>query len=240
MKIIDINSIPRNLPENHKEQEVVVPPKRGKRKWYIIGFCVTLFAALFAWFCFYLRGVKDLKAQDDVFQAIYHFEAGDFDKALKGDGIHKGFLEVIQQYPYTVTANLACLYTGIAYMHQKEYEQACAFLSKFKAKDFILQARAWCVMGDAYSEQKKYRQAAVHYMKAARYKPNNVYTPGYLVKAAIAFEADAKDEARSAHEANEQYKNAYNCYQEILEKYPNSAHASGLAIKESSRLSGLF
>lgn len=226
MKIIDINSIPRNL--DNKEKEIVDALKGSKRKWYIIGFCLTFLAAVSSFWFFYLREAKNLKAQDDVFQAIYHFETGDFDKALKGDGLHKGFLEVIKQYPYTATANLACFYVGVAYMHQKEYDQALSFLSRFKARDFILQARAWCVMGDAYSEQKKYKQAAIYYMKAAHYKANSVYSPGYLVKAAIAFEADR------------QYKNAYDCYQEIVEKYPTSGHGSGLAIKESSRLSGLL
>ncbi|CAH2560005.1 tetratricopeptide repeat protein [Cardinium endosymbiont of Oedothorax gibbosus] len=229
MKTIDINSIPRSLSKDHKEvKETIGILNCDKRKLYIIGLCVTFFAAAsFFWF-FYLREAKNLNAQDDVFQAIYHFEAGDFDKALNGDGFHKGFLEVIKQYPYTKTANLACFYVGVSYMHQKEYDQARSFLSRFKARDCILQARAWCVMGDAYSEQKNYKQAAIYYMKAARYKANSVYTPGYLVKAAIVFEADA------------QYKNAYGCYQEIVEKYPTSGYGSGLAIKEASRLSVLF
>ncbi|WP_342264940.1 tetratricopeptide repeat protein [Cardinium endosymbiont of Philonthus spinipes] len=228
MKIIDINSIPRNISEDKPDQEIVAVLKRNRRKWYIVGFTAVLLAAAACFWFFYVRETRNLKAQDDVFQAIYAFEAGDFDKALKGDGPHKGFLEVIKQYPYTATANLACFYAGVAYMHQKEYDQAISFLSRFKASDFILQARAWCVMGDAYSEQKNHKQAAVYYMKAAHYKENNVYTPGYLVKAAIAFEAD------------KQYKNAYNCYQEIVEKYPTSQYGSGLAIKEASRLSALL
>ena len=229
MKIIDINSIPRN--QDHKEKEIVGALKGAKRKWYIIGFCLTFLAAASCLWFFYLREgreAKNLKAQDDVFQAIYHFEAGDFDKALKGDGRHKGFLEAIKQHPDTATANLACFYVGVAYMHQKEYDQALSFLSRFKAQDFILQARAWCVMGDAYSEQKNHKQAAIYYMKAARYKANSVYTPGYLVKAAIAFEADA------------QYKKAYDCYREIVEQYPTSQYGSGLAIQEASRLLGLL
>ncbi|TSJ81433.1 MAG: cytochrome C biosynthesis protein [Candidatus Cardinium sp.] len=227
MKIIDINSIPRNLSADHKEKEIVDPPKGGKRKWYVIGIGLILLAAAVYFGFLYLKESKNVQAQDDVFQAIYHFEAGDFDKALKGDGVNKGLLEVIKQYPYTATANLACFYAGIAYMHQKEYDQVRAFLSRFKVNDYIVQARAWCVMGDAYSEQKNHKQAAIYYMKAARYKANSVYTPGYLVKAAVAFEADA------------QYKNAYDCYQEIVEKYPISRYGSGLAIKEASRLSGL-
>jgi len=228
MKIIDINSIPRNPLENEKAKTKSVPLKRNKRKWYTVGFCMTFLsiAALLGFFS--LRKTKNVKAEDDIFQAIYHFESGNFDKALKGEGSHKGFLEVIEQYPYTTTANIACFYVGIAYMHQKEYEKARSFLSRFKAKDCILQARSWSIIGDAYSEQKNYKQAAAYYIKAARYKANSVYTPLYLVKAATTFEADG------------QYKNGYDCYQEIIEKYPTSSYSSDLAIKEASRLSALL
>lgn len=160
MKIIDINSIPSNLSEVDKE--IIGILKRDKRKWYMIGFCLIFLATASSFWFFYLRAAKNLKAQD-VFQAIYHFEAGGFDKALKGDGLHKGFLEVIKQYSNTATANLTCFYVGVAYMQQKEYDQARFLKKRFKARDYILQALAWCVVGDAYSEQKIYKQYAIYY-----------------------------------------------------------------------------
>ncbi|MGI2298452.1 tetratricopeptide repeat protein [Candidatus Cardinium hertigii] len=228
MKIIDINSIPRNPSESNKAKGKSISLKCNKQKWYLVGFCITFFSVAVLLGFFYLREAKNVKAQDDIFQAIYHFEAGDFDKALKGEGGHKGFVEVIEQYPYTKTANIACFYAGISYMHQKEYDKARSFLSRFKGKDYILQGRSWSVIGDAYSEQKNYKQAAAYYLKAARYRPNSTYTPRYLGKAAIAFEADG------------QYENGYRCYREIVEKYPTSLYDSGLAIKEASRLSAFL
>ncbi|WP_243518326.1 MULTISPECIES: tol-pal system YbgF family protein [unclassified Candidatus Cardinium] len=225
MKTIDINSIPRKIIAHSREKESLKELNHSKKKWYILLFLIACMAAAsWLWFL-YLKPTKSLKAEDEAFQAVYHFEAGDFDKALKGDGLHKGLLEIIKAYPGTTTANLACFYTGIAYMHQKQYDEALAFLSRFKAKDFILQARAWSVMGDAHSEQKNHKQAAIYYIKAAHYKENSVYSPGYLIKAAIAFETDG------------QYKQAYDCYQEIIAKYPTSRYNSSLAIKESNRLS---
>lgn len=228
MKIIDINSIPRNLTEDAKTNKGIDRPRNGQWKGYLLSLFITLATALTCLWFFYLKPTKNLQAEDAVFQSIYYFEAGDFDKALQGDGVHKGLLEVIADYPNTTTANLSCLYAGIAYMHQKAYDKALPFLSKFKADDFILQARGWCVMGDAYSQQKNYEQAATYYMKAAGYKANSIYTPDYLVKAAIAFEA------------NGEYKKAYDCYQSIIKQYPNSKHGKDVAIKESSRLSVLF
>lgn len=232
MKIIDINSIPRkqNTTQKiaHSEREkMAFSIKHRKRRIYIISLLVIVLSSSLSGWHFY-QEKKDIKAQNDSFQAVYYFEAEDFNKALEGDGIHKGLLEVVKAYPYTKTANLLNLYIGVAYMHQKAYDKALQFLNRSHFKDLILQARAWCVMGDVYSEQGNHKQAATYYMKAAHYKTNSVYSPGYLIKAAIAFEAV------------NQYKDAYRCYQEIVEKFPQSHYGNDIALKEASRLSALL
>lgn len=232
MKIIDINSIPRGRSVAQKKadvdrEKIALSMKRRQRRLYIIGlFVIVLSSCLSGWYSYQEK--KDIKTQNDCFQAVYYFQAEDFSKALEGDGVNKGLLAIVKEYPYTKTANLANFYIGTSYMHQKEYDKALEFLGKAHFKDFILQARSWCVMGDVYSEQNNHKQAAAYYMKAAHYKENSVYTPGYLVKAAIAFEAE------------NQYKDAYHCYQEIVEKYPNTHYGNSIAIKESSRLSALL
>jgi tetratricopeptide (TPR) repeat protein len=241
MKIVDINSVPRKdrepnprvsvkekidplLARRYELENFDISIQGRKNKVYFL--CFVIVASSIFWWCFQAYQEKeDLKAQNDAFQATYYFEAGVFDKAIEGDGINKGYLEIIKQYPNTKTASLARLYTGISYMHQKEYDKAISFLTKFYASDSILRARAWCVIGDAYSEKKRPKQAADYYMKAAHHRENSVYSPGYLVKAAIAFEA------------SRQYKDAYHCYQEIMDKYPKSHYADEIAIKEASRLS---
>ncbi|ROT47453.1 tetratricopeptide repeat protein [Candidatus Cardinium hertigii] len=230
MKIVDINSIPRRVvPKglNSDPKKAIAPIQPRKRIFYVIGFlAISHLMAASIWYTYQEK--QELAAQKEIFEATYHFESSDFDKALEGDGTHKGFLAIIKQYPYTKTANLACFYVGSSYMHQKEYDKAIAFLKKVHFGDFILQARAWCIMGDAYSEQQDHKQAAVFYIKAAHYKENSIYTPGYLVKAAIAFEA------------HNRYEDAYDCYQEIVKKYPKSQYGSDLAIKEANRLSALL
>lgn len=226
MKIVDINSIPRNSEPKKiypNKVDLVSAVQHKKYRNYVIGILVaTVSTVAFIW-SFY-QEKKNIEAQNNSFQAIYHFEANDFDKALNGDGTHKGFLSIIKAYPYTATAQLLHLYSGLAYMHQKEYEQAITSLKKFSCKDFIVQARAWSVIGDAYAQQNKCKEAAEYYVKAAHYKENSIYTPRYLMKAAIHFEAI------------QQYTKAYHCYQEVVEKYPDCSH-SELALKEAARLS---
>jgi TolA-binding protein len=63
-------------------------------------------------------------------------------------------------------------------------------------------------------EKKSFAEAADYYQKAAEYKPNKFFTPGYLQKLAVAYE-QAKDNAK-----------AIETYQEILDKYADSAEAA--------------
>jgi len=229
MKTIDINSIPRSSIDRsfYKKQENLYRKIHNNK--IRIGVIGTFLVLLTIGSCIYLfyQEKHEAEVQKDMFQATYHFEGKDFQKALEGDGTNKGFLFIAESFPYTKSANLACFYIGVAYIHQKEYDRAILFLKKFQANDLLLAARAWCLLGDAYSAKKEYAQAASHYMKAARYKPNSIYTPGYLMKAAIAFEA------------YKHYKDAYRCYQTILEQYPKCSHHD-MATKEAGRLSSLL
>ena len=68
------------------------------------------------------------KAQAEMFQAVYFFEQDSVDFALNGDGINKGFLNIIESYPRTDAANLSHFYTGSIYLSQKKFEDA---LTKF-------------------------------------------------------------------------------------------------------------
>lgn len=169
---------------------------------------------------------RDAAAQRDIFQAVYAFEAGNFAQALRSDGTCAGFLDIIQEYRGTKTANLAHLYAGICYMRQQDYQEAIQHLQQFRARDYLAQARAWALIGDAYTEQQNYAQAAVYYLKAADYKPNAFFTPTYLQNAALAYEA------------LEDYQAALKCYQRIVKTYPKSDLYEE-ACKHTSRLEAL-
>ena len=167
-------------------------------------------------------------AQDEMFQAVYYFEKNQLDEALYGDGTYAGLLDIAQSYPWTAAANLAHFYIGVAYMNQSQYEEAIKHLKKFSTSDFLLQARAWALLGDAYVEQAAYAQAVSYYDKAANYKPNRIFTPTYLHKAAL------------AHEANGDLQAALRCYQRIVQDFPTSEQYGGDACKHVARLSRLL
>lgn len=199
--------------------------KKNQRIFLGIGVAVALIIAGIFGYQYYQSNQNQI-AQEEMFQAVFYFEADSLNKALNGDGNNYGFLEIIDEFGGTEAANLAHFYAGVSYLKQGEYENAIGHLQDFSASDYLLQARAYALIGDAYMELEQYDEAAQHYEKAADYKPNRFFTPGYLEKAAMAYEAKGD------------YKAAADRYQRITEEFPTST-AYQEALKHVARLEGL-
>lgn len=166
---------------------------------------------------------RNREAQDAMYQAVYHFEAGEFVQALQGDEIHVGLLDIVTTYRFTKAANLARFYVGASYIHQKDYAKAIPYLKRFSTRSALLRARAWVLIGDAYIATQNASQAASYYLRASRCKPNAVFTPIYLQKAAEAFEVDHA------------YTNALNCYIRLEKEFADTIQGKE-AQKHVSRL----
>ncbi len=166
------------------------------------------------------------KAQAEMFQAVYFFEQDSVDFALNGDGINKGFLNIIESYPRTDAANLAHFYTGSIYLSQKKFEDALTHLQEFSTDDYLVQAKAYSLVGDANLELGKTEEAIAQYTKAARTNENKYMSPKYLAKLAVAQEEAGKIE------------DAIKTYTEIEEKYYESFEFAA-ARKHKARLEGL-
>ena len=166
------------------------------------------------------------KAQAEMFQAVYFFEQDSVDFALNGDGINKGFLTIIENYPRTDAANLSHFYTGSIYLSQKKFEDALMHLEEFSTDDYLVQAKAYSLIGDANLELGKTEEAIAQYTKAARTNENKFMSPKYLAKLAV-----AQEEAGKLEEA-------ILTYTEIEEKYYESFEFAA-ARKHKARLEGL-
>ncbi len=169
---------------------------------------------------------QDNQAQVDMFQAVYYFESDSLDLALNGDGNNYGFLDIVDNYGFTKTANLANYYIGASYLKMGEFENAIEYLSEFSDEDIVVQARAYALIGDAYMELNDYRTASEFYTKAAEYKPNEFLSPLYLVKAATAYEKLME------------FESASDCFETIIKEYPESSEFQN-ARKHKARLDGL-
>ncbi|MBX2903844.1 MAG: tetratricopeptide repeat protein [Chitinophagales bacterium] len=153
---------------------------------------------------------RNLKAQKEMFHAELAFAKDSFNVALNGNGANKGFLEIGNKYSFTKAANLSNYYAGICYLNLKQYDNAVKYLDKFSTSDPILGAVKLNAIGDAYSELGKMDDATSYYKKAASFSKNEVYTPYFLFKAALAYEKQKK------------YSDAKALLEEISTNYPNS------------------
>lgn len=141
----------------------------------------------FAYKFLYIQPMDD-EAQKQMWKAEQYFEKDSFDLALNGDGNYFGFLQIIDDYGLSKTANLAHYYAGISYLRKGEFENAIEHLESFDSDDEMLAPIAVGAIGDAYMELGKTEDALSQYVKAAEMRDNQFTAPLYLMKAGLAYE----------------------------------------------------
>ncbi len=213
---------PEVLAEQISKTEVFL--EDNKKLVFSIGGAIAFIVAAYFLYNYWMTD-RNETAQNEMFQAVYYFEADSLDKALNGDGNNLGFLEILEDYYMTDAANLSNYYVGAIYLKKSEYISAVDYLEKYSSSDLLIQARAYSLIGDAYMEMDNAQEAVSFYNKAADYNSNEYTTPSYLIKAAVAYEE------------LEDYSSALNCYNTIVKKYVNSSEYQN-ARKHKARLEG--
>jgi tetratricopeptide (TPR) repeat protein len=193
----------------------------------IIGSLVVIFLAYFVGFRGYYLPGKEKDAQSQMFMAEKYFEMDSLNKALNGDGNYLGFLEIIDQYGLTKSANLAHYYAGICYLKKGDFQKAIDNLKSFSGKDDVVGPMAIGAIGDAYMELKQADKAAEYYLKAAGKKSNEFLSPMWLMKTAWAYEEMGK------------FDQALAIYKRIKEEFPR-AYESRDIDKNISKMNGLL
>ncbi|GAB4233368.1 MAG: tetratricopeptide repeat protein [Ekhidna sp.] len=199
--------------------------KRNRLMVFIIGGLIAAVIVGFAGYNYYITNQNNT-AQEELFQAQYYFEADSLGLALNGDGNSYGFLEIIESFPGTKAANLANFYAGASYLRLGDFDGAVRYLKDFSSDDYLVQARAYALIGDAYMEQDDFTNAISYYQRASDYKPNKSFTPIYLKKLAI------------AQEQNGELAKAASTYGIIEKEYPQSTQIHD-AKKQKARLEAL-
>ena len=171
----------------------------------LVGVLVVVIAGYFGYNWY--TATKDAEGEKKLYKAVYAFEADSLSAAAKELG------KVSDDFGGN-TQNLADLYLGSTLLKQGKFDQAIEKLKNFSSSDLLVQARAYSLIGDAYSEKKSFSEAIEYYQKASDYKANKFFSPSYLLKLAIAYEA------------NKQPKEALDIYTQITEKFAESAEAT--------------
>lgn len=178
-----------------------------KNKSITLGAALTIIGLVSGFFVYqWFEKSQDVEGEKKLFKAVYAFESDSLSSAVKE------MAKISDDFGGN-TQNLADLYLGITLLKQGKFDQSIEKLKNFNSSDLLVQARAYSLIGDAYAEKKSFEDAIKFYQKAADYKPNKFFTPSYLLKLALAFEA------------NKQEKDALEAYSQITEKFPESAES---------------
>jgi TolA-binding protein len=151
------------------------------------------------------------KAVDAMYKAEEYYRMDSLQKALNGDGIHWGFVKVIREYGSTDAGNLAHFYAGDCYLRTGDFNNAVKQLKEFSTSEKQVQARAYKLLGDAYSELGKNEDAIASYKKSANHFPEDIHNAGE----ALLFAALLADKNGKTNEAIDIFK-------EIKERFPNT------------------
>ena len=183
-----------------------------KNQKAIIIILAVLIVAVLAFFGvkkYYLEP-REKDAQVAIYHAEQYFEKDNFASALNGDGNYLGFINVIDEFGGTKTANLAKYYAGVCYLNTGDYNNAIKYLKEFKGKDVIVTSLALGAMADAYMELDNVAEDAKCYESAALKSENGFTSPMYLLRAGMAYEMAGN------------YQKAIEVYKKIKADYPNS------------------
>jgi len=182
---------------------------------YIVGGIVLVVAGYLGFNKFYLDPKED-EALSQMFMAENYFEKDSFNLAINGDGNYLGFLDIIDDYGITKSANRAKYYTGISYLHLGQYEDAIDYLKSFKTDDLLLAPIAEGAQGDALLELGETDDALKQYKKAYTMSDNELTAPIYMMKAA------------NLLETTDELEDALALYEDIKEKFPNSSEGANV------------
>ena len=164
---------------------------------------------------FYLEP-REVDAQNQMYKAQAAFATDSFRIALEGDGRESiGFKEIVSDYSFTASANLAAAYAGICYYKLGQYDNAIKYLTQFDGGDSYFTTSVIGLTGDCYVELNETTKAISYFDKAAE-KDNAVLSPVYLKKAGLAYESLNKPDQAEKE------------YSIIKDKYSKSTEAADI------------
>jgi tetratricopeptide (TPR) repeat protein len=154
---------------------------------------------------------KEKDASGAMYRAEEYFRMDSTRLALNGDAINAGFVKIIYRYGGTKAADLAAFYAGSCYLKLGDFKNAVKYLKDFKTSAVQVQAKAYGLLGDAYSELNKKEEAVEQYKKAGTYfDQDEIISPEYLFRAGYLYESMGKKQ------------DAITMYELVKNKYPAS------------------
>ena len=179
----------------------------------VVAVLALIIGGYFGYTSLYLAPLQE-EAQQEMFMAEKYFAMDSLNKAINGDGVYPGFLQIADDYSSTKAGNLANYYLGISFLKTGQFEAAIEALNNFDSSDEVVGSMALGATGDAYMELGDLNKAASYYKKAADRRDNDFTTPLFLMKAG------------NTYELLGEYSDAVSAYKLIKDEYKKSAEAN--------------
>ncbi|MGB1039068.1 MAG: tetratricopeptide repeat protein [Bacteroidia bacterium] len=190
--------------------------ENNKNNIFIAGIALIILAAGIYYYSNVYKPQMEEDASSSFFMAERYYSIDSLNKALNGDGIALGMLDIADEFGSTKTGNQAKYYAGRILLEQGKYEEALDYLKDASIDDEFLSAQIITLQGDCKSELEQYEDAGDTYMKAANHRNNLLTTPYALQKAGLAYE-----EAKS-------YNDALEAYERLQEEYSETQFARNI------------
>ena len=209
----------KNVLDKDHNEEVIAKAKdfwtRYQKSIMIVSVAIILLGGGYYGYKNFVQKPNEEKAVDAIYKAEEYYRMDSLRLALNGDGLNMGFLKVIDKYGGTDMGNLAHFYAGDCYLRTGDFTKAVKHLEDFSTSSKQIQARAYKLLGDAYSELGKNDEAIANYKKAAhQFTEDNTNAAEYLFFAASLSEKTGKS------------KEAIELYKEIKDKFPGTQQSN--------------
>lgn len=187
--IYKINTMATNQKQQPEEIQVTKTDKfveaHGKNVLMIVAVIIVVIAGVIGISkCGDSRNEKASNSEA-LYEAQFDFEAGNYEAALEG------FKSVIDEFGSTKSGNLARAYAGLCQKQLGDFNEAISYLKDYSGNDAIIAPAILSALGDCYVELETpdYSSAAKAFEKAASAANNVQFSPLYLFKAGLAYEA---------------------------------------------------
>jgi len=214
-----------------REEEIVEEAVQGtvvtdnttawfERNKSIVLASLGLLVLLLGGYLFYKYSIQEPKANEAIaaiYKAQQQFERDSFELALENPGGgFDGFLDIVENYSGTSTANAAKLYAGISYLNIGRYEDAITYLESHNPVGDYSPIIKNGNLGDAYSELGQMDKAINFYSKATTASEDALLTPYYLYKLALLARRNGDN------------GKALEAFKRIKEEYPTSNESTNI------------
>ena len=157
----------------HENEQIIAKAKdfwtRYQKQITVVLAVIVL--AVGGWYAYknFILKPKTEKAVDAMFKAEEYYRMDSLAKSIEWRWINWGFVRVIKEYGGTDAGNLARFYAGDCYLRTGDFNNAVKQLKEYSTSEKQYQARAYKLLGDAYSELGKNDDAIEYYKKAANH-----------------------------------------------------------------------